>query len=72
MAEASVRFEVGFVGGGATSGQADADALRSLEEALETGQDKLVVLEHEGTRLLVRSSQIGWLRVHGGGKRVGF
>jgi hypothetical protein len=30
------------------------------------------VLEHEGTRLLVRSGQVGWLRVHGGGKRVGF
>ncbi len=72
MAEATVRFELGFVGGGATSGQADTAALRALEDALETGQEKLVVLEHEGTRLLVRSGQVGWLRVHGGGKRVGF
>ena len=72
MAEESLRFEVGFVGGGATSGQSDAAAVRALEEALETGQDKLVVLEHEGTRQFVRSGQVGWLRVHGGGKRVGF
>ena len=72
MAEGTQRFELGFTGGGATSGQADAASLRSLEEALETGQERLVPLESEGARLLVRASQVAWLRVHGTGKRVGF
>jgi hypothetical protein len=72
MAEGTVRFEIGFTGGGATSGQADLAALRSLEDAMSSGGGGLVALESEGTRLLVRASEVAWLRVHGTGKRVGF
>jgi hypothetical protein len=72
MAEGTVRFEIGFIGAGATSGQTETSALQRLQEAMETGTNTLVALESEGTRLLVRSEQVAWLRVHGTGKRVGF
>ena len=39
MADGSlVRFEIGFTGGGSTSGQADADGLKALEDALHQPQ----------------------------------
>jgi hypothetical protein len=72
MAEGTVRFEIGFTGGGATSGQAEPRALKALEDALEEGREGVIALESEGTRLAVRVSEVAWLRVHGTGKRVGF
>ena len=53
MADGSlVRFEIGFTGGGATSGQADAAGLKALEDALTSPSGApLVTLESEGTRL---------------------
>ena len=72
MAEATVRFEIGFSGGGATSGQASADAVKALEDAVASGTQTAVALESEGSRLLVRAGDVAWLRVHGTGKRVGF
>jgi hypothetical protein len=72
MADGTVRFEIGFSGGGATSGQASADAVKALEEAVGGGADAILPLESESSRLLVRTSQVAWLRVHGTGKRVGF
>ena len=74
MADGSlVRFEIGFTGGGATSGQADAASLKALEDALGSPSGApLVTLESEGTRLLVRTSEVAWLRLHEQAKRVGF
>ena len=61
MADGSlVRFEIGFTGGGSTSGQADAAGLKALEDALTSPSGApLVTLESEGTRLLVRTSEVG-------------
>ena len=72
MADGTVRFEIGFSGGGATSGQASADAVKALEDAVASGAQAVLPLESESTRLLVRVSDVAWLRVHGTGKRVGF
>jgi hypothetical protein len=72
MADATVRFEIGFSGGGATSGQADVNALKALEDAITAGTQTVLPLESESTRLLVRVSEVAWIRIHGSGKRVGF
>jgi hypothetical protein len=67
-----VRFDLGFVGGGSTSGTVEPEQWRRLEQALESGQDALIDLDEGATRLLVRSSQVAWARVHTREARIGF
>jgi hypothetical protein len=67
-----VRFDLGFVGGGSTSGTVDSEQWRLLEQALTSGQDALIDLDEGPTRLLVRSSQIAWARLHTRESRIGF
>ena len=67
-----LRFDVGFVGGGSTSGSTAQAEWDRLARAIAEGDDGTVDLETEGGRLFVRPSQVAWARLHVRETRVGF
>jgi hypothetical protein len=68
----TLRFDLGFVGGGSTAGTVTRDQWERLERAFTSGEDAVIELDEGATRLWVRSSQIAWARVHTREPRVGF
>ena len=72
MAAESVRVEIGFVGGGATSAQLGDEALKALRKAVDKGEAGLVELEADGGTLLVLADQDSFLRIAQREARVGF
>lgn len=72
MAAETVRVEIGFLGGGATSAQLGDTALKALRKAVDKGDPGLVELESEGGTLCVRADQVSFLRIAQREARVGF
>jgi hypothetical protein len=66
------RFDLGFVGGGTTSGTLSGPEWTRLETAFTTGGDAVIRVEEAAGVLFVRASQIAWARVHQRDARVGF
>jgi hypothetical protein len=67
-----LRFDIGFVGGGSTSGSIAQEEWDRLEQALGGGQDGMISLPAEGAQLFLRPSQVAWARLHVRETRVGF
>lgn len=72
MAAETVRVEIGFLGGGATSAQLGDEALKALRKAVDKGEGGLVELEADGGTLFVRADQVSFLRIAQREARVGF
>lgn len=72
MASATVRFDLGFIGGGTASGQATEEEWRRLEAAFDAREERVLSFDVEGARMFVRVSQIAWARVYTRDARVGF
>ena len=72
MPEPPLRFDLGFVGGGSTSGIVASEEWSRLEEAFSSGAEAVIRLEEDGASLWVRASQIAWARLHTRSGRVGF
>jgi hypothetical protein len=72
MADTAYRFDLGFVGGGNTSGIVSEEQWLRLQGAFLSGDDSVIELEEASTRLWVRSSQIAWARLHLRESRIGF
>ncbi len=68
----TVKVEIGLVGGGTTSATLEAAALKALKKGFGAGDVELLELESEGGTLLVRPSQVAFLRVQQKESRVGF
>jgi hypothetical protein len=66
------RFDLGFVGGGNTSGTVSEDQWERLQRAFLSGEDTVIEIEEGPTRLWVRASQIAWARLHTRESRIGF
>ena len=66
------RFDLGFVGGGSTSGTLSGEEWTRLESAFTGGGDAVIRVEEATGVLFVRASQIAWARVHQRDARVGF
>jgi hypothetical protein len=67
-----LRFDIGFVGGGSTSGsitQADWDR---IAHAIAGGENGMIDVPAEGAHLFLRPSQVAWARLHVRETRVGF
>jgi hypothetical protein len=67
-----LRFDIGFVGGGSTSGSVAQEDWDRLAQAIAAGEDGLLDVPAEGARLFVRPSQVAWARLHIRETRVGF
>jgi hypothetical protein len=72
MSETTQRFDVGFIGGGTTSGTVSAEEWARLEAAFSGAGDAVIRLEENGAALWVRASQIAWARLHTRDARIGF
>ncbi len=66
------RFDLGFVGGGTTSGTVDEAEWARLQAAFASGGDAVIEVEEASSRLWVRASQVAWARLHTRDARVGF
>jgi hypothetical protein len=71
MAERA-RFEIGFEGGGLVGGTAEKSVLEELERLVRKGDGGVVGLETEEGTLVVAVAKVAYLKLAGGGARVGF
>jgi hypothetical protein len=67
-----LRFDIGFVGGGSTSGSIIQEEWDRLAAAIAAADDALIAIPTEGARLFLRPSQVAWARLHLRETRVGF
>lgn len=67
-----VRYELGFVGGGAAAGTAAESEWKALEAAFAAGTDTVVPLTGDGAVVHVRTSQLAWARTLTRDPKVGF
>jgi hypothetical protein len=67
-----LRFDLGFVGGGSTSGSITEEEWDRLAKAMAESDGAMMELPTEGARLFVRPSQVAWARLHVRETRVGF
>jgi hypothetical protein len=66
------RFDLGFVGGGTTSGTIAQVEWDRLQAAFAGGDDAIIEVAEASATLWVRASQVAWARLHTRDARVGF
>ena len=67
-----LRFDIGFVGGGSTSGSIVQTEWDRLAKAIAAADDAIIDVPTEGARLFLRPSHVAWARLHVRETRVGF
>jgi hypothetical protein len=66
------RFEIGFEGGGLVGGVADRASLEKLETAVREARGGMIGLDTEEGTLIVSVAKVAYMKLAGGGARVGF
>jgi hypothetical protein len=60
MADSSVKFEIGFRGGGTVAGEANGEDWARVEAALAAGKGS-VEIEHDDRRIWVRADDVAYV-----------